>query len=163
MGAPYVDITGWRFGRLVAVSPAEVDSRGRRRWLCKCDCGNKTIRSGTYLRSAPSKLQTCGCRHKDELLDVRNRRCTACKGVPAPGFTRCDRCRANMKETLSRLRDRAREVGVCSVCRCRVPDKGLLNCKECIARTRRNKKNAAWCDDCCSYGHRKECRARSAA
>ena len=58
------DLTGKRFGRLVVL--CRVDdyinpNNGRRtvRWLCKCDCGNKTLVQTGNLNSG--KAQSCGC------------------------------------------------------------------------------------------------------
>jgi hypothetical protein len=53
MSAP-IDITGHRFGRLVAIS--HISFQG---WLCRCDCGNETIVQGPNLRNGNSK--SCGC------------------------------------------------------------------------------------------------------
>lgn len=53
-----IDITGERFGRLVAV---EVDHSGPggRYWLCQCDCGNTAVALCADLRSGTTK--SCGC------------------------------------------------------------------------------------------------------
>ena len=48
-----IDITGQRFGMLVAVS---WNNPG---WLLKCDCGNEVVRSRTSLKNA--KKSSCGC------------------------------------------------------------------------------------------------------
>lgn len=56
--APKFDITGDRFGRLVAVSHSR-NRDGCSQWVCECDCGNQaTVRAG-YLRSG--KTKSCGC------------------------------------------------------------------------------------------------------
>jgi len=57
-GPPIKDITGQRFGRLVAV---KVAGRIRRKfaWECACDCGNTIRVVGTNLRSGNTK--SCGC------------------------------------------------------------------------------------------------------
>jgi hypothetical protein len=53
----YKDITGERFGRLVAVSHAGVKKKVTY-WKCKCDCGNTTIvRYGNLGKGTKS----CGC------------------------------------------------------------------------------------------------------
>lgn len=49
-----IDITGHRFGRLVAISYVNP-----KRWLCRCDCGTETIIPGDNLRRAITK--SCGC------------------------------------------------------------------------------------------------------
>lgn len=37
------DITGERFGKLVAVKNVGVNKHKRALWLCKCDCGNECV------------------------------------------------------------------------------------------------------------------------
>jgi 5-methylcytosine-specific restriction endonuclease McrA len=60
----FIDITGERFGRLVAIEIAErkITSNGTRIfWLCKCDCGNEKVVLGDSLRGGSTK--SCGCLH----------------------------------------------------------------------------------------------------
>lgn len=58
----FVDLSGQRFGRLEVLN--RVENLGRRvRYLCKCDCGNKTIVHADSLKSG--NTQSCGCYHKD--------------------------------------------------------------------------------------------------
>ena len=55
-----IDLTGQRFGRLIVVEKApKSGSNTNARWVCKCDCGNKRIVTGTTLRRGES--QSCGC------------------------------------------------------------------------------------------------------
>lgn len=53
------DITGQRFGRLVAVRRVENAKSRNARWLCKCDCGNEKIVYISSLRSGDTI--SCGC------------------------------------------------------------------------------------------------------
>lgn len=53
-----IDITGHRFGRLVAVS--FVPKQG---WLCHCDCGHKAVIQRTNLKNGVT--QSCGCLHRE--------------------------------------------------------------------------------------------------
>jgi hypothetical protein len=54
----FKDITGQRFGRLVALAPSERTSR-HTRWLCHCDCGaEKSILSTHLVRGL---IRSCGC------------------------------------------------------------------------------------------------------
>lgn len=57
------DITGQRFGHLVAirlVEPYQSSSGKRyRQWLCQCDCGNQKIIFQTNL--IEGKIKSCGC------------------------------------------------------------------------------------------------------
>lgn len=62
MGA-FKDLTGQRFGKLVVIERAEdyVSPSGQPkiRWLCQCDCGNKTKVLRECLLSGTTK--SCGC------------------------------------------------------------------------------------------------------
>lgn len=55
----FKDITGLRFGKLVAVKPVGRNQRKHKIWLCQCDCGKSSIVVGYSLRSGNTK--TCGC------------------------------------------------------------------------------------------------------
>lgn len=55
----YTDISGQRFGRLVAVEMIGKDKQRNAIWLCKCDCGNEITTRGSSLRAGVSK--SCGC------------------------------------------------------------------------------------------------------
>lgn len=69
-----VDISGQRFGALVALHPHDRDANGRFRWLCRCDCGKVlAIRSGN-LRTGNSR--SCGCQKKN----ASSRRCISLVG-----------------------------------------------------------------------------------
>ena len=65
------DLTGQRFGRLIAVKPTNKRDKDKNIiWLCKCDCGNfKEIRSKS-LRVSDTK--SCGCLTK-EMISQRNK------------------------------------------------------------------------------------------
>lgn len=53
------DITGERFGKLVAVRPTDQRSEGTVVWLCKCDCGGEVFASLHQLTAGFRK--SCGC------------------------------------------------------------------------------------------------------
>lgn len=53
-----IDITGQRFGRLVAISFDHTSKSGAI-WKCRCDCGNTTTAQGSSLRRGIKK--SCGC------------------------------------------------------------------------------------------------------
>jgi hypothetical protein len=53
------DLTGQIFGRLSVISREDNDKYGRTRWLCKCDCGRLSIKSGKLLLNGHCK--SCGC------------------------------------------------------------------------------------------------------
>lgn len=51
------DLSGRRFGRLLAISPARIGRESA--WVCVCDCGNqKQIRTQSLLRG---ESRSCGC------------------------------------------------------------------------------------------------------
>lgn len=53
----YKDLTGQRFGRLVVLRLA--NSKGERKWFCKCDCDAETVARGKDLTSGDKR--SCGC------------------------------------------------------------------------------------------------------
>lgn len=56
--AKAINLEGQRFGRLVAIEPIPRPG-SRRRWRCKCDCGNETLTPTQNLLSG--KAKSCGC------------------------------------------------------------------------------------------------------
>lgn len=72
-----IDITGNRFGRLVAIRPTEERLGNSIKWLCKCDCGKECIVASIHLRKGSTT--SCGCVssevHKNSVKkakDIRN-------------------------------------------------------------------------------------------
>lgn len=57
----FEDLTGVRFGRLVAVEP--VQSEKSLKWRCSCDCGGEAITTGSKLKSGHTK--SCGCLQRE--------------------------------------------------------------------------------------------------
>lgn len=57
-----LDLTGQRFGRLVATVP-ELRGEGVRRWRCVCDCGGAAIVPAAVLRNG--NTSSCGCLHRE--------------------------------------------------------------------------------------------------
>lgn len=56
-----IDLTGQRFGRLVALYSKSFN--GRLKWFCQCDCGNQVWVNTGGLRNGGTK--SCGCLHKE--------------------------------------------------------------------------------------------------
>lgn len=68
---PMIDMTGQRFGRLVALRYSDKND-GRMAWVCQCDCGTiKEIR-GFMLRQGKSK--SCGCLRDEKMAAGLHRR-----------------------------------------------------------------------------------------
>ena len=58
------DLTGMRFGRLVAIKIVGTAKSGHKIWLCKCDCGNDHEVTSASLQKGST---SCGC-YKAEYL-----------------------------------------------------------------------------------------------
>jgi hypothetical protein len=54
-----IDLTGQRFGNLVALYRNGTTKEGLVVWRCKCDCGKECDKVGVYLREGSTK--SCGC------------------------------------------------------------------------------------------------------
>lgn len=54
-----IDLTGQRFGKLIALYPTYNENGMHTKWHCKCDCGNECDIDMGNLRSG--KSQSCGC------------------------------------------------------------------------------------------------------
>ena len=62
-----IDITGQRFGRLVALRPTEKKSGSNVVWLCQCDCGKQTEVSTSNLRTG--NVMSCGCLREEATVE----------------------------------------------------------------------------------------------
>lgn len=80
--ADFKDLTGQRFGRLVAIRRGEdyISPKGKHitRWVCKCDCGNETLSVRNGLLSG--NLVSCGCIRREK---------AAARGDIVPGQKFC--------------------------------------------------------------------------
>ena len=54
-----LDLTGQRFGKLIAINKLNKRASGCIVWLCQCDCGNFTEVKSSYLKSGHTT--SCGC------------------------------------------------------------------------------------------------------
>ena len=61
------DLSGQRFGRLIALKPLEERKKGYVMWECKCDCGNTAIVSTKQLVTGGTL--SCGCLRKERALE----------------------------------------------------------------------------------------------
>src|SRR5438477_3540760 len=61
-------MVGKRCGRLVVTAFQEI-RRGQAHWLCRCDCGNSCVSSGTDLRSGAAR--SCRC-YNNESIKTRS-------------------------------------------------------------------------------------------
>lgn len=61
----YPTLIGQRFGMLEVLAQAESTKKGQRRWVCQCDCGNRTVVLGTNLKKGMTT--SCGCKKTKDL------------------------------------------------------------------------------------------------
>ena len=54
-----IDLTGQRFGRLVVLEYAKIQTGRNPKWLCRCDCGRLKEVAGRGLREG--HVRSCGC------------------------------------------------------------------------------------------------------
>lgn len=62
------DLTGVRFGRLIALSLSPEHPKGMRQWLCHCDCGNEVFVCTRSLNSRNTR--SCGCLMKQRASEA---------------------------------------------------------------------------------------------
>lgn len=62
------DITGKRFGRLVAVEFMYYDNKYRDCWLFTCDCGNKKVMPAAHVKWG--RVRSCGCLAKERITSL---------------------------------------------------------------------------------------------
>jgi hypothetical protein len=90
----FKDITGQRFGRLIALELATEKRDGRTLWLCRCDCGKEKAISGKYLRTG--RTISCGCARRGIPHNFRH----------GHGHARHNSERHYLYRTWSRMRER---------------------------------------------------------
>lgn len=73
-----LDLTGQKFGRLIATKRADYKKNGRICWCCLCECGNSIDVITNHLTSGHT--QSCGCLQKEKTSqlnparDIKNQR-----------------------------------------------------------------------------------------
>lgn len=88
------NLTGQRFGKLVAIRPGERTKSGRTTWVCLCDCGKEKQIPAMMLKNGDTK--SCGCAHytrapREDLTGHRFGRLTAEEYLPGSRYRcRCD-------------------------------------------------------------------------
>ena len=66
-----LNLTGKRFGRLVAISIGNRANGKHLHWDCDCDCGGKTaVRSSKLVQG---KVRSCGCLYRENLSSAGDR------------------------------------------------------------------------------------------
>jgi hypothetical protein len=123
--AASVNLTGERFGSLIAESPARTRS-GRRGWVCRCDCGRRITVDQSNLKSGNTK--SCGCMKSTMCSDANvthrksrtlvygiwcrmiarccNPKSSGFSSYGAKGITICDRWRQSFEAFLTDMGER---------------------------------------------------------
>lgn len=132
------DISGTRFGRLVALRPTDARKDRKVVWECICDCGATFLISSHQL--CTGNMRSCGCLHRDVRPEVMRKASTThgfavhgkeapayhswrsakrrcfCKSDPAfknyggRGITMCDRWRLSFDNFLADMGHRAADL-----------------------------------------------------
>lgn len=63
------NLTGQRFGRLIALESVGSNKRKSRLWKCKCDCGREKITTSLLL--VTNQTRSCGCLQKETISKMR--------------------------------------------------------------------------------------------
>lgn len=63
-----LNLTGQRFGRLVAIRSVGIDKHHSVRWLCECDCGRSHVATTNALRNGACR--SCGCTNVENILRI---------------------------------------------------------------------------------------------
>lgn len=94
-----LDLTGKRFGHLVAIEDAGTTKRRKREWLCKCDCGN--VHKVTSAALVSGNTTSCGCSKKTnvnlrvDLTGMRFGKLVAIEDAGSSGGHRYWKCRCD--------------------------------------------------------------------
>lgn len=79
------NLIGNVFGKLTVFSFSGKDKHGQLLWLCKCECGNKSVKVGKRLLSG--KTKSCGCSRAKNLCGNTIGYWLVLKRVPSPQKT----------------------------------------------------------------------------
>ena len=88
------DITGERFGRLIAICPTdERDANGSVIWKMQCDCGNITYKTINALKSG--RVLSCGCKYRDTRSEAVTHRRDMVEGTSVSSIVGSKHVRSN--------------------------------------------------------------------
>lgn len=74
------DITGCRFGRLVAVRPLGKSASWQVQWECRCDCGRTVAIYKNNLIAGHTR--SCGCLRSERMKQMNDEKHKATLGLP---------------------------------------------------------------------------------
>ena len=63
-----VNLAGMRFGRWLVLDYFEINEKGEKKWLCRCDCGTEKLVFARSLKSGSST--SCGCLRKEKIKEA---------------------------------------------------------------------------------------------
>jgi hypothetical protein len=112
------DLTGQRFGKLVAIKRVENNKHNKAQYLCRCDCGNETIVCGSVLKKGDTK--SCGCLNWNNIIGKRFGKLVVVKAV-----------------------DERRQHRICYLCHCDCGEEEIINGKYLINGTTKSCKKCA--------------------
>lgn len=73
-----LDLTGQRFGKLVAIKCVGQDKHKNALWMCKCDCGRtKTVASRSLVGGS---TKSCGCLETGKFINSIGKQMHGCSG-----------------------------------------------------------------------------------
>lgn len=105
-----LELTGQRFGRLLAIEPGEVVSPGRNlTWICRCDCGNTVVVKGSLLKRGSTR--SCGCLSKEITSKINHTHGMTGTKIRGVWHTMVHRC--TDPKTISYPTYGGRGIGVC--------------------------------------------------
>jgi hypothetical protein len=64
------DLTGMRFGKLIAIKIAGKDSTKCNKWLCQCDCGELSEVRSSRLLDKIKGIKSCGCLSRELAKEI---------------------------------------------------------------------------------------------
>ncbi len=99
---------GEKFGRLTVIATA-TKYHGRKKWKCRCDCGNITEAFPAQLKSGRHK--SCGCYHRDVMRALKTTHGGAHNALYWVWWSMLKRC--NLKSDASYKHYGARGIKVC--------------------------------------------------
>lgn len=86
------DLTGERFGRLIALEFRGSDNSGHTQWLCECECGNTKIVRSNDLKAG--RVVSCGCYWQERRIEcnTKHNMCNDHRKLYAEHYNMIKRC-----------------------------------------------------------------------
>lgn len=81
---PTPDLSGQRFGRLLALERDHAHRGGAAYWRCRCDCGNYCSATSHQLRTG--KHKSCGCLRREMIIDRSTKHGMATRANHTPTY-----------------------------------------------------------------------------